>query len=138
MAQSAVSKLSRFVTATQEGVNGFVMMNSNSRAYRTAFMEASKLSKFGSILSTVGKVVEHPLFTPVAIGIGTLNDVLNNGKKPGQALVYNSTETLVGTATAGLTTAGITALSSTPVGWAGLAGVAAGYGAVKLFQWGYG
>ncbi|MFS9224920.1 hypothetical protein QM475_02215 [Streptococcus parasanguinis] len=137
MAQSAVSKLSRFVTATQEGVNGFVMMNSNSRAYRTAFMEASKLSKFGSILSTVGKVVEHPLFTPVAIGIGTLNDVLNNGKKPGQALVYNSTETLVGTATAGLTTAGITALSSTPVGWAGLAGVAAGYGAVKLFQWGY-
>lgn len=28
-------------------------------------------------------------------------------------------------------------MSSTPVGWAGLAGVAAGYGAVKLFQWGY-
>ena len=134
MLHTASSKLKPFITFLQDGENGFVMYDSSSGSYRDAVSEATKLSKSGNFLTDFGKIVDHPLFKVVAFGIGMWDDMENKRKTLGQAVVHTGTSTFVGTAVTGLTAS---ALSSNPVGWAGVASVAAGYGAYKIFEYGY-
>ena len=134
MSHTASSKLKPFITALHDGANGFLMYDSSSRAFRTAASEAAELSKTGKFLTTIGKIVDNPLFKTAAFAIGMWDDMENKKKTFGQAVVHNGTSTFVGTAVTGLTAS---ALSSNPIGWAGVASVAAGYGAYKLFEYGY-
>ena len=130
MSHTASSKLRPFITALQEGANGFVMYDSGSRSYRNAASEAAKLSKSGKFWTTIGKVVDNPLFKTAAFGIGMWDDMENKGKTFGQAFVHTG----VSTATA---YGGMLLFGSNPVGWAGVATVATGYMLYKGFEWAY-
>lgn len=133
-AEGKISKLTNlFTIATQAGENGFVMINSNSRVYRSTLSEASKLSKNGSFLKTVGKIVDSPYFIIGGFTLGVLGD-LNDGKTVGQAFVHSGASSFVGFL-GGVATG--FALGSNPVGWAGVASVAVGYGISKAFDAAY-
>ena len=133
MIHAANGKLSdltnRFATAVQGGRDGFIMVNSNSRVYRNTLSEASKLSKNGGFLKTVGKIVDNPYFKTVSFVLGVSGD-LNDGKTFGQALVHTGASTAAGLAGAAI-------FGSNPVGWAGVAAVGTGYVAYKIFESAY-
>ena len=137
MIHSAEGKLSKltnlFTTVTQDGENGLAMINSNSRVYRSTLSEASKLTKNGSFLKTIGEIVDSPYFIIGGFTLGVLGD-LNDRKTVGQAVVHNAASTSVGLLGGGLTAL---ALGSNPVGWAGVASVAVGYGISKGFDYAY-
>lgn len=133
-AEGKISKLTNlFTIATQAGENGFVMINSNSRVYRSTLSEASKLTKNGSFLKTIGEFADSPYFIIGGFTLGVLGD-LNDRKTVGQAVVHNAASTSVGFLGGGLTAL---ALGSNPVGWAGVASVAVGYGISKAFDYAY-
>ncbi|MGT2708052.1 hypothetical protein ACVRXQ_08960 [Streptococcus panodentis] len=127
-----LSELTRASTvASQGGPNGFVMLGENlSRVARNNAQSAAKMAK-------VGKILDNPITKVLGFGFGVWNDVANEGKTLGQAVVHTGASTAVGWAASGVTSGAIAMLAGGPVGWAGLAGFAVGYGAVKLFEWGY-
>ena len=107
------------------------MYDSGSRSYRNAASGAAKLSKYGKIWTTIGKVVDNPLFQTAAFGIGMWDDMANKGKTFGQAFVHT------GVSTAIASYGGMLLFGSNPVGWAGVATVATGYMLYKGFEWAY-
>ncbi|MFU2181732.1 hypothetical protein ACM0P9_05605 [Streptococcus pluranimalium] len=100
------------------------------------------LVSHGSNITSVGKGVGGVL-TGLGFGLGMYNDIVNNDKTVGQALVHNGLSLGVGLGAASgasyLATAFI--FGSNPVGWAavGLAAVTFGasWGANKLFEIAY-
>ena len=126
------------VVASQGGPNGFVMLGENlSRVARNNAQSAARMAKFGRKMEKFGKFLDNPITKVAGFGFGVWNDVANEGKTLGQAVVHTGASTAVGWAASGITSSAIAMLAGGPVGWAGLAGFAVGYGAVKLFEWGY-
>ncbi len=126
------------VVASQGGPNGFVMLGENlSRVARNNAQSATKMAKFGRRIEKFGKALDNPITKVAGFGFGVWNDVANEGKTLGQAVVHTGASTAVGWAASGVTSGAIAMLAGGPVGWAGLAGFAVGYGAVQLFEWGY-
>ena len=133
---NTLSELTRASTvASQGGPNGFVMLGENlSRVARNNAQSATKMAKVGGAMAKVGKILDNPITKVLGFGLGVWNDVANEGKTLGQAVVHTGTSTAIGSL-ASLGTAGLIGmLAGGPVGWAGLAGFAVGYGAVKLFD----
>ena len=126
------------VVASQGGPNGFVMLGENlSRVARNNAQSATKMAKFGRRMEKFGKVLDNPITKVAGFGFGVWNDVANEGKTLGQAVVHTGASTAVGWAGSAFTSFVIGAATTNPVGWAGLAAFAAGYVAVKAFDWGY-
>ena len=126
------------VVASQGGPNGFVMLGENlSRVARNNAQSAARMAKFGRKMEKFGKFLDNPITKVAGFSFGVWNDVANEGKTLGQAVVHTGASTATAWAASGLTSGAITMLAGGPVGWAGLAGFAAGYVAVKAFDWAY-
>ncbi|WP_373761089.1 hypothetical protein [Streptococcus ferus] len=127
----------KITLAVQDGASGFIILNSETRLYKYALPRAIEAIGNGSTLGTIGKVLSNPYTQVLAFGVGVWDDVANKDKTLGQGITHTAASTAVGLGVSALTTAAIGALATNPVGWAALAGAAVGFGAVKLFEWGY-
>ena len=95
--------------AKMGGKNGFVMPNTSSISYKAG----TRLSKTGQALAPIAKILTSKTFQTVGFVSGIADDMVNQEKTFGQALIHNG----VGLAL------GAVAVAATPVGW-GLLGSA--------------
>lgn len=91
------------------GKNGFVMPNTSSVSYKAG----TRLSRAGQALAPIAKILTSKTFQTVGFVSGIADDMVNQEKTFGQALIHNG----VGLAL------GAVAVAATPVGW-GLLGSA--------------
>ena len=95
--------------AKMGGKNGFVMPNTSSVSYKAG----TRLSRAGQALAPIAKILTSKTFQTVGFVSGIADDMVNQEKTFGQALIHNG----VGLAL------GAVAVAATPVGW-GLLGSA--------------
>ncbi|KAA9384759.1 transposase [Staphylococcus epidermidis] len=97
------------------GKNSFVQVTNKS---------GNQMIKHGRLVSNIGKAGGYTTMG-VSFGLGMYDDLANNNKTIGEATVHNGLTTVVGVGASLATTA---ILSSNPIGWAILGGIAVGTG----------
>ncbi|MBN6826702.1 transposase [Staphylococcus caprae] len=96
-----------------EGKNSFVQVTNQS---------GNQMIKHGRLVGTIGKAGGYTTMG-IGFGLGMYEDLNNNNKTVGEATAHNGLTTGIGVGASALAAI---ALSSTPIGWAILGGIAIG------------
>nr|WP_232806091.1 T7SS effector LXG polymorphic toxin [Staphylococcus caledonicus] len=112
---------------------GFQGPNSKNSFIQVTNQSGNQMIKHGRIVSKIGKVGGYSTMG-IGFSLGMYDDLTNNNKTIGEAVAHNGLTTGVGV---GATIVATVALSSTPVGWAILDGMATSTTLVALVDLAY-